>query len=304
MTTSLLFATSTHRVEFQGVIVTDGMSEASRDARRGQREARDAIAIYAVAGRDPIDALDLINECASIGTLRLLYDMVSAKGTEKTDVALNELLVPIVRGRLTRLGVFVPDIANTKETSMAQNIIQPDKLPSVQTAIDLFVAWRDNPSDLLQGYAPIDLFKHFSIDIDHAWFVGSCVWYPAVLGLIFPDETDIDIVFATEPQARSFCEHVEPMFMALQVSVDTNVHKGAKFLHDGKGFLDVWWLPAGVSIAEHVMGWKHDHEHVAMMAHVRSGDIGALTRIVRPQKWEEPTKPKAAEHFTWTDYSS
>jgi hypothetical protein len=253
--------------------MTDGMSEASRDARRGQREARDAIAIYAVAGRDPIDALDLINECASIGTLRLLYDMVSAKGTEKTDVALNELLVPIVRGRLTRLGVFVPDIANTKETSMAQSIIQPDKLPSVQTAIDLFVAWRDNSSLLLQGLAPIELFKHFSIDIDHAWFVGSCVWYPAVLGVMFPDDSDIDIVFATEPEARSFCEHVQSMLAAQQLllSIGTNVHGGAKFLRDGKGFLDVWWLPEGISIAEHVMGWKHDHE-----AELDECDVGVI----------------------------
>lgn len=52
---------------------------------------REALALYTVAARDPVDYLELLEE-ASVGTLTILVAMLRAPGTENTDKDLNELL--------------------------------------------------------------------------------------------------------------------------------------------------------------------------------------------------------------------
>jgi len=62
-----------------------------------------AILIYAAAGRDVGDALDMILECQEPAVLEFLYKMLTAKGSENTDVALNKLLAGPVKRRLNTL---------------------------------------------------------------------------------------------------------------------------------------------------------------------------------------------------------
>ena len=62
-----------------------------------------ALAIYVVAGRDVCDALDMINECGDSRILDTLLAMLTAKGSEKTDTVLNELLVGPVKRALAEM---------------------------------------------------------------------------------------------------------------------------------------------------------------------------------------------------------
>jgi hypothetical protein len=64
---------------------------------------QEALAIYVVAARDWSDALEMILECNEIGILDFLHKMLTHKGTEKTDVELNELLAGPVKRRLDKL---------------------------------------------------------------------------------------------------------------------------------------------------------------------------------------------------------
>lgn len=200
---------------------------------------------------------------------------------------------------------------------MAQNIIQPETLPPLDQAVKMFVEWRDKPSKILEGRKPSDLFRGLgSAEPDRIWFVGSAVWYPAVLGTPFPDDRDIDIVFHDQVSCEQFVDHVMRTFEGL-CTKDTkpHTHGGIKILKDKVGIIDAWWLPEGVSIGEHIMSYKHDHEHVAILAGASSLEIGALLRLVRPLKYEETpsgiAEAKAAydaraaqQASTWSDYSS
>lgn len=196
---------------------------------------------------------------------------------------------------------------------MARNILQPATLPSPHDAINTFVGWRDSPCPLIKHVTPLSLFAgQWGIDIDRVWFVGSCAWMPAVLGRPFDNESDIDIVFADEEQAKTFVENAVAK-LACESPIEHqsyNTFGGWKFKRAEPGvtppstatanqttyvksFMDVWWLPPNESIAEHIMSWKHDHEHVAIMAGASVGEISALTRIVRYTPWGQTDQGKA-----------
>lgn len=60
-------------------------------------EAREAVALYAIAARDVVDFIELVNdERTSLDTLELLRDMLGHAGGPNTDVELNKILHPVV----------------------------------------------------------------------------------------------------------------------------------------------------------------------------------------------------------------
>lgn len=61
-----------------------------------------AVGIYAVMARDPIDALDLITACTDVRTIRTLHGMVSNE-RPGTDNDLNRWFVGPVSRRLAEL---------------------------------------------------------------------------------------------------------------------------------------------------------------------------------------------------------
>jgi hypothetical protein len=63
---------------------------------------RTAITIYAVMARDPIDALDMINECVDLAAIRLLNEMVNNE-RPGTDNDLNRWFRSPVKNRLNEL---------------------------------------------------------------------------------------------------------------------------------------------------------------------------------------------------------
>lgn len=66
-------------------------------------DERRAIVLYAVGARDISDFLDMIvEEETTLPALEFLRDMLAAPGTDKTDVELNKLLLPIVERALEK----------------------------------------------------------------------------------------------------------------------------------------------------------------------------------------------------------
>lgn len=190
----------------------------------------------------------------------------------------------------------------TEEETVAR-YIKPDVLPRLEVGIDKFIKWRDRPCPLLPGkMCPIDMLKCcMEVEPDRTWFVGSSAWMPLVQGRMFDNESDIDIVVSSREAHDAFVEKLVEAFSQQDktIAVETfkNTHEGTKFKRTSNtraraDFLDVWWLPRDKegnirSIQEHVMGFKQAHEHVAIMAGVRPQEIGAVTRIVIPETWEE-----------------
>lgn len=182
----------------------------------------------------------------------------------------------------------------------------PAVLPPIENAINMIVRWRDSPSKMLNGIAPIKLFNLYT-DIDRTWFVGSNVWYPAVLGLPCPPDADIDIVFHNKEACDTFAEHakrtLEETDDVNKYTMEPNRYGGQKLIRHWKdtsladhrkSFMDTWWLPNGQSIAEHICGFPRDHERCAMMAGAIAGEFGALTRVVRPNPVREFPAPADA----------
>ncbi len=197
----------------------------------------------------------------------------------------------------------------TATGAMKQNVDIPDPLPLLEHGIIKFVEWRDKPCKALGGLVPLDLFKgQLSLDIDRAWFFGSCVWMPMVQGKAFhgryePDN-DVDVCFYTEDVAREFADRVTGMLTtayegkrssAVQLLPSKNRWGGPKIFVGDRQVMDVTWLPTGHTIAEFISGFLYEHEHVAIMAGARLGDIGAVTRIVRTLKHE----PYNHKHRAW-----
>lgn len=73
------------------------MSDEDRQADRV------ALAIYACMSHDVCDALEMIAECTSVRTMDTLRKMLVHKGTEKTDVELNKIMLGPVMRRLDAL---------------------------------------------------------------------------------------------------------------------------------------------------------------------------------------------------------
>ena len=64
---------------------------------------REAIGIYAVMARDPVDAIDMINECKDVAVLETLHAMLVLKGNPNTDHELNDLMAGPTKRRLDLL---------------------------------------------------------------------------------------------------------------------------------------------------------------------------------------------------------
>lgn len=61
---------------------------------------RRAVIIYAAMGRDPTDALEMIDECTNVRTMETLHKMLTNRGTDKTDTELNKIMLgPVMRKR-------------------------------------------------------------------------------------------------------------------------------------------------------------------------------------------------------------
>lgn len=66
-------------------------------------DERRAIGLYAVGARDVSDFVDMLyEEETTIPALEFLRDMLAAPGTDKTDVELNKLLLPVVERALEK----------------------------------------------------------------------------------------------------------------------------------------------------------------------------------------------------------
>lgn len=66
-------------------------------------QEQEAVGIYAVMGREPTDAIEMINECIDLEVLNLLYKMLVEYGSSQTDRHLNALIAPSVKRRLDKL---------------------------------------------------------------------------------------------------------------------------------------------------------------------------------------------------------
>lgn len=178
---------------------------------------------------------------------------------------------------------------------MTQKIKIPKTLPTPQQAMEILVPWLDEPQRRLAGLSPRQLLA--SGDALQTWFVGSSVWYPAVMKKPPPQTSDIDIVLGYKGKADLVNTIIAKMnerdLESTYAIVGKNVHGGLKISRqlvtpltkqDGgiATLIDVWELPKGVSICEHVMSYKYDHEHVALAALASAGEVFSLTRIVRP----------------------
>lgn len=74
------------------------------ESNRMSESDQAAIAIYVMMSRDPVDALEMIDECNDARTLEMLLAMLRQHGTNKTDRELNTIFdVPVSR-RLSALG--------------------------------------------------------------------------------------------------------------------------------------------------------------------------------------------------------
>ncbi len=68
-----------------------------------QESDRCAVGIYAVMGRDPTDALEMINECSDVRVLDTLHKMLTNEGSAKTDKELNAIMAGPVARRLAKV---------------------------------------------------------------------------------------------------------------------------------------------------------------------------------------------------------
>lgn len=64
---------------------------------------RRAVGIYVVMGRDPTDALEMINDCSDVRVLDTLHKMLTNNGSGQTDKELNALMAGPVARRLSRV---------------------------------------------------------------------------------------------------------------------------------------------------------------------------------------------------------
>ena len=134
---------------------------------------------------------------------------------------------------------------------------------------------------------------------NRAWVVGSTIWRPAVLNQPFPTNKDIDIIFADQGAAMEFIGKAFAKLSAVDgkeyYHIAPNNVGGHKLINTmtGNGIIDAWDLEPGQTIAEHLMGFKHPHERVAVSVAARQDDMNALTRIVKEaQAVYKPKKSK------------
>ena len=64
---------------------------------------RVALSIYVVAGRDPIDAIEMLGDCNDWVAVDMLLQMLTGKGSTATDRELNAIFVGPVSRRLDQL---------------------------------------------------------------------------------------------------------------------------------------------------------------------------------------------------------
>lgn len=126
------------------------------------------------------------------------------------------------------------------------------------------------------------------------WVVGSHVWRP-VLDMSPDMGADIDIVFASDVSRDAAAELLKKTNL---YDVRKNAFGSDKFYHRGTEIAaaDLWTLPAGESIVEHVLGFSQRHERVAFAVGVPV-DL-ALTRLTHvhydagvPMPSAQPTAP-------------
>lgn len=183
------------------------------------------------------------------------------------------------------------DIHTLARFMSQKDIIIPKKLPTPEVAVNLFVEFRDKSLPLLAGLSLMQLMGNAQ-DVDRIWIVGSTAWRPAVFGRYPAAVRDIDIVFGVAKGAEEFITQAKQLLeRATNGGVYTIKDKVPKGEWTGTSlskkatdhpFLDAWDLPEGQTIAEHIMGFEQDHERCAITLGALRGEIGALTRIVRP----------------------
>jgi hypothetical protein len=183
---------------------------------------------------------------------------------------------------------------------MARSITIPDKLPTLESAINLFINWRDNPCELLGGLPPVKLFN-YTTDIDRTWFVGSSVWMPAVLEQMPDKDADIDIITQNKESYEILFGYIKATLAEVfpgAYTEETNLYGGMKLKRNNRKIIDVWHLPENQSIAEHIMGFPQAHERCAVMAGISKGDINSITRIVMPNSTKREV-PKTRNLLDW-----
>lgn len=198
---------------------------------------------------------------------------------------------------------------------MAQKYVKlPSELPSPEEAVNVFISFMNTPQSLFCGLEPIQLFNTHH-DIDRTWVVGSCVWFPAIYGRLDDKITDMDVAFSIPGMAEDFIINAKRLFEnkisnedlligAVFYDISSNVHGGSKLLRNNVGILDAWDIPEGVSIAEHLMGYRNNWERCAILAGACKGEPSALTRLVRYELWDQAQRRKQKENSPPLDYGS
>lgn len=184
-------------------------------------------------------------------------------------------------------------------------ITLPNKFPPAARVIELFIEMFKAEQEVLAGMSLLSLMT-YSFDVSRIWLVGSRAWNPAIRGENAPGDKDFDLVFGEPGGAEEFCRHAHAKIVEkspnIEYELTRNSHNGWKvkrkdqllqpppndpFDRDavytsGAGIIDAWDLPEEHSIQEHIMGFRHDHERVAILLGCCPGEVNALTRLVRP----------------------
>ncbi len=162
----------------------------------------------------------------------------------------------------------------------------------IGTALAMFCQWKDDhwarigmtPSELFAGAGPF-------LDLNRVWFFGSTAWMPLMMGRKHDHQTDIDLVFVSEDEARQFAAHALTKLNGVKnryyENLEPNRFGGPSIRHlvrktpsseiDPK-VLDVAWLPPTRTVAEFVGSFPQIHERCAILASAQRADVHLVTR--------------------------
>lgn len=184
----------------------------------------------------------------------------------------------------------------------------PSTLPELERVAEAATDLLVENLKILEGLSLRELLIGSCTDFAYCYLVGSRAWRLA-LGLHVPDDKDIDLLFKTKGDASLFMGYA---LFKLNEESGGKYHMGPnkvgglkiKRLADDVGVLDAWWLPSGQSVAEHLMGFKHEHERVAICPLVESLGEMAITRLVRPAVYVAPPMSSLFGEISQSKYSS
>ncbi len=195
---------------------------------------------------------------------------------------------------------------------MTRSADLPANRVTIEAGLSKFCHWRSKPNPLLSDLTVDDLFAGAGplLDLERAWFTGSCAWMPIVQGRMFDNATDIDIWFFDKDQARAFTMHaLDKLNRADQKqrtyyeSLECNRFGGPKIARTpaGRGrparsnadhkIMDVFWLPPNRTIGEVISTYESLHERVAISAAASPADLHLVTRLTYP--WQHNKRDKA-----------